>query len=143
MSYTEKSAWIMALIALVASVYYLSAMNPLTVDAANLRGADYGFLMGKIVIGWIVLSIALHIGAAIVSPGTSELKDERDQRIDHFGDRVGQYLTVAAAVGALAMAIMEMPYFYIAQTIFAGLVLGSLIGSVAKLVAYRWGIFSW
>ena len=151
MSYTEKSAWIMAAIAMAIGFYYFGSGHAMTTLADAETGRELGsealrnsrLLMFKLSFAWIIASIVLHIVAAIASPSDSGLQDERDLRIDRFGDRIGQYLVVTAAVGALGMAVYELNHYWIAQTLFAGLVLGSLLSSLTKIAAYRWGLLSW
>jgi hypothetical protein len=66
-------------------------------------------------------------------------KDERDAVIEARGDRFAYYVVSALMIGALAMAMLEMPHFWIAHAMFAAFVVAGLVGIVVKLVAYRRG----
>jgi len=50
---------------------------------------------------------------------------------------------VIGALGALILAWMEAPHFWIANVIYLAFVLQAILSSVAKLVAYRRGLHAW
>jgi uncharacterized membrane protein YqgA involved in biofilm formation len=95
-------------------------------------------------------TIAVAIGTAIASAIGTELtgkgsgidvdrKDERDAVIEARGDRFAYYVVSALMIGALAMAMLEMPHFWIANAMFAAFVVAGMVGIAVKLVAYRRG----
>jgi hypothetical protein len=65
--------------------------------------------------------------------------DERDRGIHRFGEYIGQSFVVIGGVVALGLSMAEVDHFWIANAIYLGFVLSALLGSAAKLVAYRRG----
>ncbi|MEV1288654.1 hypothetical protein [Micromonospora sp. NPDC049679] len=137
MSFDEKRAWIQAVVAVcgygtyVAIVLARAGQTPLT-------EVHYVGTLLWTVGGAIVAGIVLHILSGMVLPGGTG-KDQRDREINRFGEHVGQSFVVVGAVGALLMAMAELPYFWIANTLYLAFVLSAVLGSVAKIAAYRRG----
>jgi len=137
MSFDEKRAWIQAVVAVGSYGTYLAIILGRT-GHTPLAEVNYAStLLWTVGIG-IVVAIVVHIAAGMVSPGGTR-KDQRDREINRFGEYVGQSLVVVGAVGALLMAMAELPYFWIANTIYLAFVLSAVLGSVAKIAAYRRG----
>jgi hypothetical protein len=91
----------------------------------------------------IAASIALHAVMGISSPRDAGKKDQRDKEIYRFGEYIGQSLVVIGGVAALLMAMAELDHFWIANVIYLTFVLSAILGSVAKIVAYRRGFQPW
>ena len=89
--------------------------------------------------GLVVAAILAHIVVAIASPKDIAQEDQRDQEIDRYGDYFGQFFVAFGAMVALGLSMAEMNYFWIANVIYLAFVLSTLLGSVAKIVAYRRG----
>jgi len=87
----------------------------------------------------IAASIVLHIVVAIASPKDADKKDQRDREINRFGEYTGQSFVVIGGVAALGMSMVELSHFWIANVIYLAFVLSSILGSAAKIVAYRRG----
>ena len=66
-------------------------------------------------------------------------KDERDKRISRHGDLIGLYVSSAGVVVALALTMLKADYFWIANALYLAYVVGTLVGTTVKLVAYRRG----
>jgi len=64
-------------------------------------------------------------------PGGRERRSAR-REIGRFGDYIGQSFLVIGGVVALAMAMAELDYFWIANVIYLGFVLSRSWGSTAK-----------
>ncbi|MBB4691157.1 hypothetical protein [Paractinoplanes abujensis] len=75
--------------------------------------------------------------------GGGQKADQRDREIGRFGDHIGQSLVVAGAVAAMVMALFEARYFWIANVIYLAFVLSAVLGSTAKIFAYRRGFHPW
>jgi hypothetical protein len=60
-----------------------------------------------------------------------------------FGEYAGRSLVVTGAVEALAMALAEWSYFWIANVLYLAFVLSAVLGSMAKIFAYRQGFHPW
>ena len=105
MSSEEKRAWIHAGVALGVPVVYFAVV------LARLSGTDpasvpyVGPMLTAVGVA-IVAGIVLNILAAVVRPGEAGRKDERDHRINRFGDSVGFYVMSIAAVVPLALALV-------------------------------------
>ena len=91
----------------------------------------------------IVASIAAHVAVAIVSPEDVDKEDQRDREIERHGEYIGNWLVVSAAMAAMVMSILEMRHFWIANVIYLGFVLSTLVGAAAKIWAYRRGFRQW
>lgn len=141
MAYEEKRAWIMLVVAVVAYVGYLVAVLGRAGDAP-LAEVPYAAGLLWSIGASIVAGIVLGIVAGIASP-RGRRTDERDREIVRFGENIGQSFVVIGGVAALLMAIFEVGYFWIANVVYLCFVLSAVLGSIAKVVAYRWGFQRW
>lgn len=91
----------------------------------------------------IAASIVLHVAVAIASPEDAGKKDQRDREIYRFGEYAGQSFVVVGGVAALGMSLAELDHFWIANTIYLAFVLSAVLGSTAKIFAYRKGFWPW
>jgi len=89
----------------------------------------------------IVGTILCNIVVAIVSRDCGK-KDVRDRQIERFGDYIGQSFLCLGGLTALILSMFEANHFWIANAIYLAFTLSSLLSSVAKIGAYRWG-FRW
>ena len=142
MSFEEKSAWITGLGVGICWLWYaiVAAIN-LPVQAFVEIGYR-GPLIVSVVIA-IVIIIASHIVVSIFAPREAGQRDERDRDIERFGNYVGQFVIGVATLGILAMAMLEMHYFWIANLAYLGLALSEIVTSGARIAAYRFGIHQW
>jgi len=136
-SYEEKSAWVMGLLAVAALAVYASITlgQAVTVPLAE---TPYVPTMLWTIGGSIVASIVLHIGIGMTS--RDHKKDQRDREIYRFGETVGHGFLVIGALAALVMAMFEWDWFWIANVLFLAFILSAVAASIAKIVAYRRGI---
>nr|WP_296064136.1 hypothetical protein [uncultured Actinoplanes sp.] len=130
MTSEEKRAWVLGPVSVVACVSYLAAVLG--------GGVPYVAAMLWSVGGAVVVSIVLHIALTVRSP--REPKDERDREIARFGDHVGGSTITAGGVVALALALFEVRSSWIANVLYLGFVLSAVLGSTARIVAYRYGL---
>lgn len=149
MSWEERIAWVSGVVTVLAALWYGWAIRdvfePVPVDQIVYRTplivAVVAMIVGNVA-GAIVLSVGAAIRAEVTGVGAAnaiDRRDERDARIEARGDRVGFYVVATATVCVLGMAMLESPYFWIANAAFAGLVVSGLVSTVVKLVAYRRG----
>ena len=149
MSFEEKVTWVSAVVTVLAASWYAWTVGgrlgqlPVT-EIAYQRPLLVA--VGAMIVLTIVGTIAMAIGTAIRAEVTGEgsvddidRKDERDAHIGARGDRVAFYVSSVLMVGALAMAMLEWPHFWIANGIFAAFVAGGLVSAAVKLAAYRRG----
>ncbi|MBM2618477.1 hypothetical protein JIG36_23250 [Actinoplanes sp. LDG1-06] len=129
MTKQERRAWSLAVASLISYGVYLVL---LLVDISYVPALLWT------VGGAIVANMAVDM-----SFGRVEKPDQRDREIGRFGDHIGQSLVVAGAVAAMVMALFEARYFWIANVIYLAFVLSAVLGSTAKIFAYRRGFHPW
>lgn len=139
MAFEEKRAWALAVISLVGyGVYVVLVLNGR--PDGPLSDAPYiGAMLWTILFG-IVAGIVSGIWFGIASRNDGLQADERDQEIGRFGDHVGQSFVVIGGISAMALAMFEAPYFWIANVLYLCFVLSAVLGSLAKLALYRRGM---
>lgn len=142
MSFEEKSAWVMGAVAIGSYGVYLAIVLGV---AGTMPLADVPYVAPLLwtVGASIAVSIALHIVMGISAPREAGKKDQRDKEIYRFGEYIGQSFVVTGGVSALLMAMAELDHFWIANVIYLTFVLSAILGSVAKIVAYRRGFQPW
>ncbi|WP_037303467.1 hypothetical protein [Amycolatopsis orientalis] len=142
MALEEKRAWIVAVVTLCAYAVYLFVVLG-RAGSGPLVDVPYVAPLLWTVGAAIVASIVLHIAAAPASPRDAGRKDQRDREIGRFGEHAGQSFVVIGGIAALVMAMAELDHFWIANTVYFAFVLSSLLGSLAKISAYRQGFQAW
>ena len=142
MSFKEKSTWIMAVITVCAYVAYLNLILG-RADNAPLTEVPYASTLLWTIGAVMVASIVAHIAVAIASPQDADKADQRDREIERHGDYTGHWFIVTGAVAALGMSMAELSHFWIANVIYLAFVLATLLGSAAKILAYRRGFRQW
>ncbi|WP_431278202.1 hypothetical protein [Leifsonia poae] len=143
MSYEEKNAWAFLVISVVGYTVYLVLVLSQVGGATTLAQADYVAPLLWTVGGAIVAGIIAGILVSIGSPRPQDRTDLRDKQIRWFGDRVGQSFVVIGALAALVLAMFQTDYFWIANAVYLAFVLSAVVGSVARLTAYRRGLPEW
>ena len=135
MAAEEKSAWIMLLLAVAAgTTYVIWVLNEAA--GAPLTEAPYMWPMIWTIVGSVVASIVLHI---FFAPQMGK-KDQREREIHRFGEYTGYAFITIGALAAMAMAMFEFDYFWIANAVYLCFILSAIIGGVAKITAYRSGM---
>ncbi|MGY6651002.1 hypothetical protein ACXIZN_02440 [Amycolatopsis sp. TRM77291] len=142
MAMEEKRAWIMVVVTVFGYAAYLIVVLR-RAGSGPLADIPYVAPLLWTIGAAIVASIVLNITAAITSPRDAGRKDQRDREIGRFGEYIGQSFVVIGGVAALVMAMAELDHFWIANTVYLAFVLSSLLGSIAKIAAYRWGFQAW
>jgi hypothetical protein len=140
MALEEKRAWTMAIVSVVAYAIYVAIILGRSGDLAD---RPYAATLIWTVVGAIVANIVVNIGAGIGMRRADMRRDARDREILQFGDRIGQAFVVIGALSALLMALAEWGYFWIANAVYLCFVLSAILGSIAKIVAYRRGLPQW
>ena len=135
MSKEEKRAWILLICAIGAYGIYLALILTQS-QTRDLPDVAYAVPLLATVGGSIVASILLDIFVG----GRAERKDQRDREISRFGDAMGQAFVIIGAVGAMLLAIFEFDTFWIANVVYLCFVLSAVLGSIAKITAYRSGM---
>jgi hypothetical protein len=139
---TEKRAWIMLVVTVVAYAGYVAAVLSRT-DGRALSDVPYAGPLLTTIIAAIVVSIVLEILMGIFTPNASRVQDVRDKEINRLGEYVGQSFITIGGVSAMLMCIVEWDPFWIANTIYLCFVLASILGSVTKVIVYRRSFPEW
>ena len=142
MALEEKRAWISGAVVTVAYAIYLVVVLGRLGDGPTADTPYVAFLLWTAGAA-IVLTIALSVAAQATTPEDSRTKDVRDREIERFGEWIGQSFVAIGAVAALVMSLAELDHFWIANTVYLMFALSSVLGSVAKIFAYRRGFQSW
>jgi uncharacterized membrane protein len=88
----------------------------------------------------IALNILGAVAIAASKPSEADKTDERDKQINRLGEYVGGVVLGVWMILPLGLAMAESEHFWIANAIFAGLVLMSLVSSTIKIVGYHRGL---
>ena len=138
MTYEEKGVWIYVVAVLGTYGTYASIILS-QLGTTQITDIDYVWpLVWSIGIS-ILASIILRIVVEIVAPSDKHRADTRDREIDRKGERAGSCLIITGAVGALALALLQAEYFWIANAIYLGFAASAVLASVVKIVTYRRG----
>lgn len=134
----KVTAVMLVTLVIVYGGYFLQ----LLLEARTTPVEDIAYQAGllAVVVVLVVLSIVgISVLAALARREASEDEDERDRLIEMRGDQVGGYVLAVGALVGLGLAMVEVPYFWIANAILAGLVLSEIGKAIVMLVAYRRG----
>jgi hypothetical protein len=138
MSFEEKGVWVYGvLVTIVSGVYFAMVLN----QARTTNVAEIGYQIPLLIsIGAVIaLTIVGQIAIAIVTRDCGKA-DQRDKEIDRHGELYGYYVLSAGFALVLLMTMAKVEYFWIANAMYLGGVLGTLASSVVKIVAYRRGL---
>jgi hypothetical protein len=159
MSFQERQTWVEAVVTILVPGWYFVSI-PSQAASAPVADIEYQWplilsfivLVAVIVVGIIVTTIASLIGsriAAAIERGSAEgieahevdvdRSDERDAAINRLGGNVGGIVLGFAILVPLGLAMAEREHFWIANALYAAVVLSILASSAVKLVAYRRG----
>jgi hypothetical protein len=141
-THEEKRAWIIAVLAVAMYAAYLAVVLYRSADTPVAEVSYVSPLLWTVGIS-IAASIVLSIAVSIGAPKDASRRDQRDREIHRFGEYAGQSFVVIGGVAALGLALAEVDQFWIANVIFAGFTLSAIVGSAAKIAAYRWGFQPW
>ncbi|HET9143798.1 hypothetical protein [Actinophytocola sp.] len=142
MAVEEIRAWIMLVVSVLGYLAYVVIVLAKAGDGPLVE-VSYAWTLLWIVAAAIVVSIVLHILFGALATGADRRKDQRDREIGRLGDYIGQSFVIIGAVAAMLMAMVELAHFWIANVIYLAFVLSAVVGSVAKIFAYRKGFQSW
>jgi len=139
MSFEEKGTWVFVVVAIATSIAYvviiLGRAGPVPLEDVPYISTmlwTIGIGIGLTIIGYIVVAAS--------KPDEADKSDVRDKEIKRFGDYVGGVALGALMIGPFVLTLAGSDHFWIANTMFAAFVLGSLVGAITKLVAYRRGL---
>ena len=142
MTFLEKSNWVVLVVAVPTLLVYAALVVPQLLGAPP---AEVSWVQPMLlaIAGFIVANVLGNVVAAASNPREADKSDERDREIDRFGERVGNWLTIAGAVIGLVLAMAMADHFWIANAIFLGGMAAAIVSSVAKIAAYRGWVQRW
>jgi hypothetical protein len=138
-AFEEKRAWVLAIVAVVGYAAYVVVVLGSAAGRPLAEVPYAGAMLWTIGLG-IVAGIVAGIASGIVSREDGVQVDERDREIGRFGDHIGQSFVVIGGVSAMALAMAEAAHFWIANVLYLCFVLSAVLGSLAKIMAYRRGM---
>lgn len=143
MVYQERNTWA-TLIATVITLPIYIVIVLVQADGGPLTEMEWVpillWTMGASIVGAIVISILWGIFAGMGDPAGVGVSDQRDRDISRLGSRLGYGVLVAFALLALVLSMVEADWFWIGNALFLGFALATLVGDIARVVAYRRGI---
>ncbi|MFE7845828.1 hypothetical protein ACFUTX_11630 [Microbacterium sp. NPDC057407] len=143
MAYEERNAWVGLVISVIAmTVYTVIVLQQ--ASSGPVDEIDWVPLMLWIIGAGIVVSILVSIAWGLIAarrdPDGIGKSDQRDRDISHLNNRVGQAFLVLAGLAVIVLCALEADWFWIANTMFYGFALSSIVGGVASVIAYRRGL---
>jgi len=142
MSYEERNVWVFAVVAVLEYGTYLAVILSRARDVPLVEVAYEGPLLWSIG-GAIVASIVGTILVSLANRRDGHVKDQRYREINRLGEYTGQSFVVIGALAAMALAMLEVDWFWIANVVYLCFVLSAILGSVTKLAAYRRDFSTW
>ena len=142
MTFLEKSNWVVLVVAVPTLLVYVALVVPQVVGKP-IAEVSWVQPMVVAIVGFIVANILGNVVAAASNPSEADKNDERDREIDHFGERLGNWLIIAGSLAALVLAMAMADHFWIANAIFLGGIAGAVLSSVAKIAAYHGPFQRW
>lgn len=124
---------------LVVYVWYFAVVFG-QIRSVEVREIAYRPLMVVTVAVLVALVVVAHLLVALANPRDAEKSDDRDREINRFGEYVGGYVLGTGAFFALALAMIEVDYFWISNAILVAMVTSELVTGGTKIVLYRRGI---
>jgi NADH:ubiquinone oxidoreductase subunit 6 (subunit J) len=142
MTFLEKSNWVVLVVAVPTLLVYLAMVVP-QVLGEPIAEVSWVQPMIFAIVGFVVANILGNVVAAALNPSEADKNDQRDKEIDRFGERIGNWPLVAGSIAALILAMTSADYFWIANAIFLGGMMGALLSSGTKIAAYHGPFQRW
>ena len=142
MAFLEKSNWVVLIVAVPTLLVYVAVIVP---QVLGKPVAEVSWVQPMIftIVGFVVANVLGNVVAAASNPGEADKNDERDREIDHYGERIGNWLIIAGSIVALVLAMLMADQFWIANAIFLGGLAASLLSAVTKIRAYHGPFQQW
>ena len=160
MTFEERRTWIEAVVTVLVPGWYFLTVLPKAwatpvgdIDYQWLLGVSVVVLVATIIGGIIATNVAALVANEVagargdpahietsVAEAALDRSDERDAAIGRIGAQVGGAVLGLAVLVPLGLAMAEREHFWIANSLYAALVISSLASSIVKLVAYRRGL---
>ncbi len=143
MVYEERNIWASLIVSVIGvTIYTILVLQQAA--GGPVDEVDWVPLMlwtiGGSIVAAIVVSILWGILAGMRDPDGVGRSDQRDRDISHMSGRVGQAFLVIAGLGVIVECAFELDWFWIANTMFYGFAVSSIVGGIASVIAYRRGL---
>jgi len=143
MVYEERNIWSTLIVSIVGVTIYTIILFQAAGDGP-ISDVDWVpimlWMIGASIVGAIVVSIVWGILAGIRDPDGVGKSDQRDRDIAQMGNRVGQAFMVIAGLGVIVLCAFEIDWFWIANTMYYGFAISTIVGGIASVIAYRRGL---
>jgi len=149
MPFDEKFTWVSLVVsAVVSGVYFtmvLSKVGSVQVGQIAYQVPMLVAIAAMVVltiVGTILMGVGTGIGIELSGKGTPEdigRTDDRDREISRRGILAGYVVASVGAVGVLAITMLKVDHFWIANALYLSFVASSLVSGITKIVAYRRG----
>jgi len=143
MVYEERNIWSTLIVSVLGMIVYVIV----TLQASQggpVAEVDWVPIMlwtiGASIVGAILVSIVWGILAGMVDPEGVGKSDQRDRDIAQLGSRVGTAFLVIAGLGVILLCAIEADWFWIANTMYFGFAVSTIVGGIASVIAYRRGL---
>lgn len=139
MSYEEKGSWVYLVVTVGTYAAYVVVILG-RADGVPLADVPYrGAMLWNLGVA-IGLSIVLRILLEIARPSESHKLDARDKDINRFGEYWGGSVLAIGMLVPFTLALLTAEHFWIANAMYAAFALSAIVGTTAKLIAYRRGL---
>ena len=143
MVYEERNIWASLVVSVIGVTVYV-VLVLVQAGGGPLAEVDWVPLMlwtiGASIVAAILVSIVWGMLAGMRDPDGVGKSDQRDRDIAHMSTRVGQAFLVIAGLGVIVLCAFQADWFWIANAMFFGFALSSIVGGIASVIAYRRGL---
>jgi hypothetical protein len=140
MTFSEKSVLVNVVALVVGALAYAALVIPLALGTPVDQIA-YQPLMVVAVVLLVVIVVAGHVVVAVTRPAEATAgMDERERLIGWRGQSVGGYVLAVGVFTAICLAMVEVPWFWIANVLAAMWVLAEVVAGLVKLTLFRRGV---
>ena len=140
MSFRNKSALVTIVALLVASIVYVVSLLTAAAGAPIVDVTYQPYLIGFVIV-LVIVSVVGQIAVAVRSPKEATApRDERERLITWRAGSVSAYVLEVGAFLAIALAMAQVDWFWIANTVLALWVLAEIVDGGVQLTLSRRGV---
>jgi hypothetical protein len=140
MTFQEKSILITVVALVVAASAYAVLLLRLAAGSPVDDVAYQPLLVGAVVLLAVVVAGG-HVAAAVAAPSDATAgTDEREKLIGWRGQSAGGYVLAVGVFVAICLAMVQVPWFWIANVLAGMWVLAEVVGGLVKLALFRRGV---
>ena len=140
MSFRDKSALVTIVALLIASAVYVVSLVSAAGGKPLVDVAYQPYLIGFVIV-LVIVSVVGQIAVAVRSPKEATApRDERERLITWRAGSVSAYVLEVGAFLAIALAMAQVDWFWIANTVLALWVLAEIVDGGVQLSLSRRGV---